>query len=289
LLFSKSFTVNKIKSNHQSILFNSEKFYRDFQNIFNSLDEPYGGGLPVWLITKEISKKFKVAITGTGGDELFGNYNRYYRFKEIKSKSFKTKFKKYFDSLYAANNKWKKKYIYQKFNRPKDVCLEYFKKLNSYNLKPLSKSFSYLDLDTQLTNEFLPMSDLLSMKHSVELRTPFLDHELVELVYSLPEKFRISSKTYKPILYDIVKSFKNIESSFEAKKGFSLPLSLLMRKSLRPLINKYFCRKNLKKHGLIRPEFAEDYVQPMLKGKNENIQLIWNMLVLQMWFEKNIN
>ena len=126
------------------------------------------------------------------------------------------------------------------------ILQNYFIKIKKINFKNCFKNFSLLDFETQLTDEFLYITDLFSMKHSLEVRTPYLDHELVELIYSFPEKYRISKNIYKPILRDIGKSLMPQEYILQDKKGFSLPLSLYMRGILRPYIDEYFSKKKIK-------------------------------------------
>ena len=276
--------TKKIRSNHKTIFFNPKNFLDDFEDITSSLDEPYGGGLPSWFVFKQISKKYKVAISGTGGDEIFGNYNRFFRYCNIKIKPEKLKFYRYFYNLYRSDNIWKKKYTNLKLeHETSDLVYEKLKKIN-YNSS--SKNFSLLDIKTQLADEFLYITDLFSMKHSLEVRTPYLDHNLVELVYSYPEKYRISKNIYKPLLRNIGKKILPKEYIFQEKKGFSLPLSHYMRGILKPYIIKYFSKEKINQINIMKYSFVEDYIKPMLNGDNANIQLIWNVLILQIWAEK---
>ena len=190
--------IKDIKSNHETIFFTQKNFLDDFEQITSSIDEPYGGGLPSWFVFKRIANNFKVAISGTGGDEIFGNYNRYFYFKNMNSSSIKKKYYNFFYNQYFADNFWKNKYT--NITNFEDTSELFYKKLKKINFKIASKNFSLLDFETQLTDEFLYITDLFSMKHSLEVRTPYLDHELVELIYSFPEKYRISKNIYKPIL-----------------------------------------------------------------------------------------
>ena len=283
-------TINKlvkdINSNHKTIFFDSKIFLNDFNKIISSLDEPYGGGLPSWFVFKQISKNFKVAISGTGGDEIFGNYNRYFKLKAIKKKIGITRFNEYFYNLYFSNNRWKKKYTNLKIYP--ETSDTFYKNIHKTNFKNSSKKFSMLDFNTQLKDEFLYITDLFSMKHSLEVRTPYLDHELVELIYNMPERYRISKSIYKPILRSIGKKILPKEYIDQSKKGFSLPLSHYMRGMLKPYIEEYFSKKNIEQLGVMKFDFVEHYVKPMLKGENKHIQLIWNILILQIWAKKNI-
>tara|TARA_B110000008_G_scaffold209143_1_gene207981 strand:- start:86 stop:556 length:471 start_codon:yes stop_codon:yes gene_type:complete len=149
----------------------------------------------------------------------------------------------------------------------------------------LSKSLSYLDIQTQLQDDFLYLTDRFSMSHSLEVRTPFLDHDLVETVYSLPEDIRINKNNYKPVLKKYAKKFLPKIYHNYPKKGFSLPLSIYMRGKLKLSVETLLSKKNLKENGIINPKFYDDYVIPMFNGNNQNIQLIWNAFMFYSWLE----
>lgn len=285
--------TKKYKHNHNNYYFNEITFKKNLGKIITHLGEPFGGGLPSWFLLKEISKKFKVVLSGTGGDELFGNYNRQFNF--IKSnnnyyneKSFNKNY--FYNNLFLANLDFKKKYTYLNIENSKNVSKPLFKSFLKNKLKqPLTKNISLLDLNFDLTDDYLYLSDRFSMAHSLELRTPYLDHELVELVYSLPEKYRINKKIYKPILRSIGKKYLPKSYFSPKKKGFSLPISHLMRKELLSQVEDLLSRKSLEKNGFIKGNFFDDYVVPMLKGSNKNIQLIWNIFILQYWIKINFS
>jgi len=249
--------------------------------------------LPSWFLLEEISKKFKVVITGIGGDELFGNYNRQFNYmKSCKNYYNYQNFNKhyFYNKLFLADLNFKKKYTnlteQNIENVSKPLYKIFIKNKSNYSL---SKNLSLLDLNFDLTDDYLYLSDRFSMAHSLELRTPYLDHELVELVYSIPEKFRINKKIYKPILRTIGKSYLPESYFNQKKKGFSLPLSFLMRGELLPKIKELLSKKNLEMYGIVKGNFFEDYVVPMINGSNKNIQLVWNIFILHYWIKLNLN
>jgi asparagine synthase (glutamine-hydrolysing) len=276
--------TDELNSNHKFIIFNKTSFSKNIHKIVDDLDEPYAGGLPKWFLFREISKKFKVAIIGDGGDELFGNYNRSFNLDDKENKNKEIFVKNYFDKIYPTNLKWKKKYT--NFYNIDDIADQYYKEFKKIKFGSYKKNISYLDLKTQLPNEFLYMNDLFSMRHSVEARTPYLDHELVELIYSFPEDIRISKFEYKPILRKI--AMKYLPESYLKKKksGLSFPLSIYLRGELKNMLNFYLSKKILDLHGIVKNSFYSDYVEPMLKGENKYIQLIWNIFILHMWLSK---
>ena len=71
--------AQKYGTEHREIILEPEDLLNDLVEMAWYLDEPYGGGLPSWSVFKAMSGEVKVAMTGTGGDELFGNYNKYVR------------------------------------------------------------------------------------------------------------------------------------------------------------------------------------------------------------------
>jgi asparagine synthase (glutamine-hydrolysing) len=279
--------AKKLRSNHRNIVLKVDDMLSELFKMINILGEPYGGGLPNWYIFKEISKKHKVAISGTGGDEIFGNYNRYFNmFNNKRTKFDKKCFKNnyFYNRNYEADDKWKKNYLQFKFIKNK-LPNKFYNMLNDEKLNNLKKNISILDVKTQLNNEFLYITDKFSMAHSLEVRTPYLDHELVENIYGIQEKFRLSNENYKPLLKNIgqkhlTKSYLNFP-----KHGFSIPLSIWMRGKLKKLVVSFIGRKNLKKEGLINEKFYDDYVIKMFNGENNNIQLIWNVFMLHAWLK----
>lgn len=285
--------VRRYKHHHFNYFFKEEIFKNKLENIVNHLAEPFGGGLPSWFLSEKISKKFKVVLTGTGGDELFGNYNRQFNFmKKYKYSNDEEFFNKnyFYNNLYLADISFKKKYTNLENTYNKCVSRPLFK-FYKKNLKSssISKSISLLDLSYDLSDDYLYLSDRFSMAHSIELRTPYLDHELVELVYSIPEKYRINKKIYKPILRSIGSKYLPKSYLSSRKTGFSLPLSLLMRKELKSSLEENLLPSSLEKNGIIKKNFYSDFVDPMLKGSNKHIQLIWNIYILQLWFKLNIS
>ena len=279
--------AKKLKSNHRNIILKVDDLLDQLFKMINILGEPYGGGLPNWYIFKEISKNSKVAISGTGGDEIFGNYNRYFNmFNNKKIKFDKNCFKNnyFFNRNYEATDHWKKNYLQFEFIKNK-LPNKYYRILNDENFNNLKKKISFLDIKTQLNNEFLYITDKFSMAHSLEVRTPYLDHELVENIYGIQEKFRMSNLVYKPLLKNL--GYKYLTKSYLnfPKHGFSIPLSIWMRGKLKKLVLSYLGKKNLKSVGLINEKFYDDYVITMLNGENKNIQLIWNVFMLHAWFK----
>ena len=143
-----------------------------------------------------------------------------------------------------------------------------------------------MDYQTQFQDDMLFLEDKLSMRNSVETRTPYLDHDLFKFIYSLKLQ-RINKNEYKHLLKKV--GYQLLPKSIidSKKKGFSMPLSLIMRNDLKNKITHYLSKKNLKTVGYINPDYFDDFVMPMLKGENTNLQNVWNVFLFHLWYDLN--
>ena len=116
-------------------------------------------------------------------------------------------------------------------------------------------------------DEFLPMTDRFSMAHSLEARTPFLDHELVELVASIPPELRTSAADPKGLLRAAVADLLTPAHLEAPKRGFTLPLAAWLRGPLRPLAERLLADEHLARQGLFRPGLADAPPAPAPGGR----------------------
>jgi asparagine synthase (glutamine-hydrolysing) len=135
-------------------------------------------------------------------------------------------------------------------------------------------SVLYLDLSTQLPDEFLHMTDRFSMAHSLEARTPFLDHELVELVASIPPEVRTSADDPKGLLRDAVAPLLTPAHLEAPKRGFVFPLARWLRGELAPLVSRLLDPKRLAEQGLFAPDV--DYA-------SLDAERLWPLVMFQLW------
>ena len=83
---------------HTKVEIDTENYFEDLDRMIYHLDEPYGGGLPLWHVLKQSGKKFGVILTGLGGDELFGNFGRWTLLEKTMFDKFNSKYQ--FDTLF---------------------------------------------------------------------------------------------------------------------------------------------------------------------------------------------
>ena len=171
-------------TDHHELVVDADELLDDLLQMVWALDEPYGGGLPSWYVFRAIATDVKVAHTGSGGDELFGNYRRFVPFESGRLSRLRPRDvgRYHVTPAYYFSEHEKRQLLVERGPSTPRYLQDVFDESGSRNARD---SVLYLDVSTQLTDEFLLMTDRFSMAHSLEARTPFLDHELVELVASI--------------------------------------------------------------------------------------------------------
>jgi asparagine synthase (glutamine-hydrolysing) len=127
------------------------------------------------------------------------------------------------------------------------------------------------------------MTDRFAMAHSLEARTPFLDHELVELVASIPPELRTDADDPKRLLRESVADLLTPEQLGAPKRGFVLPLASWLRGELRPLAERLLADEHLRRQGIFRPGLAARLLDPHLEGERDESERIWPLLMFQLW------
>ncbi len=253
---------------HHELVVDADELLDDLLQMVWALDVPYGGGLPSWYVFRFIARDVKVALTGTGGDELFGNYRRFVPFETGRLARFRRSFAKYyFEPSYYFTDEQKRELGLD--GPPTSEWLEnVFGRSGSDSARD---SVLYLDMSTQLPDEFLHMTDRFSMRFSLEARTPFLDHELVELVARVPPDVRTSAEDPKRLLRAAV---GDLLPHAAPKRGFVFPLARWLRGPLVPLVDRLLAPDRLREQGL----FREDYDYRALDADR-----LWPLVMFQLW------
>ncbi len=146
--------------------------------------------------------------------------------------------------------------------------------------------WGYADLVTYLPEDILFKVDIASMAVSLECRSPFLDHELVEFAHSLPGGYKLSAAgRHKHILKEAFKDWLPAGFMDRPKQGFSAPLARWLREDFGPLL-----RERLLDQRTLAPWFDQAqvarYVEEHLAGTGSHSQRLWPLLVLAIWIDK---
>jgi len=277
---------------HEEIILDPTRLLDDLMEMVWHLDEPYGGGLPSWTVFKQMAGSVKVAMTGTGGDELFGNYGKWRNLeggwlrRKLVGESFSiNRFRRhFFDRCYYLSDRAKHKYVFVDCGDDYDTAAWMYRDIyQRAQAETLRDRCAATDIATQLPEEFLMMTDRFSMAYSIEARTPFLDHRLAELVLGLSSNMRTRRSDLKGLLRDSIADLLPPELLAAPKRGFVIPLTLWLRGTLRPLVENLLAPERLATQGVFKPEFYDRYVRPHLDGRANFTQVVWAALMFQLW------
>jgi asparagine synthase (glutamine-hydrolysing) len=292
------------QTDHSEIVISPKDLLRDLDKMLVSLGEPYAGGLPSWFVFKEMSKVVKVGMTGTGADELFGNYGKWYPYEKpyYKSKSFlKYLFKNsgslkelknnergcYYHPLYFTDRRKKNKFFSFEFLESIQNSSEKFIEFKFDNNLNVRDAITKLDLNFQLSDEFLYMTDSFSMAHSIEMRTPFLDIELVKSILSIPSKLRTYFNDPKKLLKLSVKEILPEELLQSPKRGFILPMDKWLKNDLREELIRFSETSYLKNQKIFDINLQKNFIKPFLDNRTSNTDQVWTWWLFQRWYQVN--
>jgi len=291
-----------IGSKHYEVSMNKKDFFENIDKVLKAMDEPIADSafIPAFHLASKIP--LKVVMSGEGSDELFLGYRRYEEFFEFQNSSLPNKMwlKKYLDRHYEDIKEWE---IFRRFfadeaifrginevffQRQIDKILKTkgnrkgkSNKITNVNYKrflPFGDSFdfTYFDIKIWLGEVLLMKLDKMFMANSIEARSPFLDKELVEFVFSLPENIRGRGKS---LIKKVASRYLPEEIIKRRKKGFAYPfLEWLKEEKEFSYILSVNQRTKL---------FNENYLKEIVKsGHKRYKQHIWSLYLFSKWADK---
>lgn len=300
--------------NHTEVIISQNDFNEHLDELLIHMDEPLNdpAALPLYLLMKRIGQEgYKVVFSGEGSDELFLGYRQYFEYLDIEkaaSLHHKNWLKKYFHSHFSMNREWEwYKRIFddtllfrtsgEKFtdlqqnmlmrrNVRDNDSLRFLKPYRERYEQSASNDpslwYTQIDLKLFVGEHFLTKLDRVSMAHTLEARTPFLDHRLAETVLSADPLLRIGSGGTKPLLKQIARNYLSDEMIARKKKGFSNPyMEWLIASGRLELISKVN-----EQTGLFYRETVDKYIEMARRGRFK--QHVWGLYVLSHWIEREL-
>ncbi|MBC8032345.1 MAG: asparagine synthase (glutamine-hydrolyzing) [Pyrinomonadaceae bacterium] len=145
------------------------------------------------------------------------------------------------------------------------------------------------DIMTYLPNDLLVKVDIATMAVSLEARSPFLDHKVIEFAASLPEKYKLRGLTTKYLLKQILKKLLPQENLNRRKMGFGVPIGHWFRGQLQPFLRETILSEKALKRGLFKPEAVKQMVELHTRGERDHSNQLWTLLMLELWFQRFID
>src|SRR5262245_32458712 len=139
------------------------------------------------------------------------------------------------------------------------------------------------DLHSYLPGDLLTLADRVSMRHSLEVRVPFLDHSLVELMASVPDHFKVAGLTKKVLMLEAFQGLLQPSILKRRKVGFSVPLALWLRTDLRPTMQEILCEAEVLRVSFLRYAEVARITAEHLAGRANHENKIWALMNLVWW------
>ena len=145
------------------------------------------------------------------------------------------------------------------------------------------------DIMTYLPNDLLVKVDIATMANSLEARSPFLDHHVIEFAASLPEKYKLRGLTTKYLLKQVLRKLLPAENLDRRKMGFGVPIGHWLRGQLQPFLRETLLAEASLNRGLFRPEAVKHLVEQHTRGERDHSPQLWTLLMLELWFQRFID
>lgn len=145
------------------------------------------------------------------------------------------------------------------------------------------------DIMTYLPNDLLVKVDIATMAVSLEARSPFLDHHVIEFAASLPERLKLRGLTTKYLLKRVLKKLLPAENLQRRKMGFGVPIGHWFRDELQPFLRETVLSEKALKRGLFRPQAVKQLVELHTRSERDYSHQLWTLLMLELWFQRFID
>lgn len=305
----------------------------DALNIIDRLvdqyDEPFGdsSAVPTWYLCELTRQHVTVALSGDGGDELFGGYERYRALKlsgQLQSwlpvdwlmqsgliqrlpdssarRSFLRRVRRFCEALGQPPIDRYMNWIQifgeaSRLDLYRDSFIEQLPDRNPVlfladawrraGKRDLVSCASTADLQTYLPCDLMTKVDIASMAHSLEARQPMLDYRLVEWAAALPSHLKLRGRRGKCLLMDTYHDLLPKAIWNRSKMGFGVPIAKWFKTSLRDRTYDALLGPDAKCHSFFRREAIETLVEEHMSGRSNQAYRLWNLLFLELWLRKN--
>ena len=145
------------------------------------------------------------------------------------------------------------------------------------------------DQMTYLPNDLLVKVDIATMAVSLEARSPFLDHHVIEFAASLPQNLKLRRLTGKYLLKKVLRKLLPSENLTRRKMGFGVPIGHWFRGKMQPFLREVILSDKAMGRGLFRPEAVKQLVDLHVRAERDYSHQLWTLLMLELWFNRFID
>ncbi len=286
-------------------------------------DEPFADSsqIPTFLLARLTRRHVTVSLSGDGGDELFGGYDRYGYLEGLWRRVgwCPSSWRRLGAKTAGALGAWLPSRLGGKFHTLADILspvsgIDFYAHFNTHWRNPaeivcgaspgatlfssedrwpegrtLQEQMMYLDARTYLPDDILVKVDRASMAVSLEVRVPLLDPRVVAFAWTLPQSFKVREGRTKWVLRQVLSRYVPRELIDRPKMGFGIPLDVWLRGPLRAWAEALLDERRLRNEGFFDPVPIRRKWAEHLSGRTDWHYLLWDVLMVQAWLETHRN
>ena len=309
--------AQQLGTDHTELMVTAREAMEVIPRLAAMYDEPFGdsSAIPTFLVSQLARRHVKVALSGDGGDELFGGYTRYQRTNEIWSALRRMPYAarktaalgvSAFSRRRRAAAGGEKAARLVEYLGANDAGAVYraqttqrhdLHELVMHSGGPLGESTTngvlprndiystmmYADTTTYLPDDILVKVDRASMSVSLEVRVPVLDHRVLELAWRLPLQFKIRGRTGKWVLRQLLAKYLPATLPDRPKMGFGVPVGEWVRGPMRDWAESMLGEERLRREGFLNSKIVRDQWAHHLAGDSAGGDRMWQVLAFQAW------
>lgn len=321
-------TAKHIGTEHTVFMLRNADLLEHLEETLDYMDEPFAdsSALAVSILSHKTRNHITVALSGDGADELFAGYNKHRAAWLAMNGGLRSQLVKAGNPLWqmlpASRNSKSGNRIRQLRRFAEGMQLDTAERywrwagytsgnaaagmlqhdtatetaarkkelLRALEKHPTINSQLYCDMQMVLGGDMLVKVDRMSMCHGLEVRSPFLDHELVDFVMQLPASYKIDATQQKKILKETFAALLPAETFARRKQGFEVPLLHWFRNELRSTIHTLLAPEHIKAQGIFRPEKVAELLRQLDSASpGDAVARVWALVVFQHWWNKYMN
>jgi asparagine synthase (glutamine-hydrolysing) len=298
---------------------------RILDDLVGHFDEPFAdsSAIPTWYVSEMARQHVTVVLSGDGGDELFGGYDRYVPHPRVvafdrygpkalrraaalaaarlphgmRGKNFlrhvgRDAQGRYLDAIRLFSTDEKPALLSSDVRRqltgpdPERLLSRHFDRFADL---PWASQMMRFDMETYLPEDVLTKVDRMSMAHSIESRVPLLDNEVIGFASSLPAAFKIKDGRRKHILKEVAATLLPRDVIDRRKQGFGVPIGVWFRGGLRELFADTLLSGRALQRGYFQPSFVRRLVDEHLAATRDHTLRLWQLLVFERWHQQYLD
>jgi len=309
----------RIGSDHHEAVLEAEDA-QALPRVTAAFDEPYADSsmLPTWAVARLTRRHVKVALSGEGGDELFGGYHTYAADLLAPRLAGAARLARpLVERVPSSSRRVSLDYRARRFVRaaglpalerhhgwkeilapavraqllaplhdgraPRDPIDRLRARYAETAGAPALARLQDVDLAPYLCDDLLTKTDRMSMAHSVEVRVPFLDPHVAELAFALPTSAKVRGTAKKRLLRQVAGTLLPREIARGAKRGFSIPMAAWLRGPLLPMARDLLAPDALRRDGLLDPAPATRLLDEHVARRDDHSRALWGLLCFVLW------